>query len=46
VKNRAADDGVRIAFAREFNDAAEFGCFAGRDSELARDERLIALLLE
>src|SRR5262249_6030384 len=46
AKDRAADDGVRLAFPREFDGAAEFGRFAGRDFKLARDESFIALLFE
>jgi hypothetical protein len=46
MKDRAADDSVRLAFAREFDDAAEPGRFSGRDFQLARDESFITLLFE
>src|SRR5262249_53420715 len=46
AKDRAADDGVRRAFARKFDDAVEFGRFAGCDFQIARDECFIALFFE
>jgi hypothetical protein len=46
VKDRAADDRVRLAFAYEFDNGSEPGRFSGCDFQFARDESFIALLLE